>query len=1121
MRNRNREGGEPLRRVVCASGRGAVTIADRDVSVGSLRATVDRVVPLGAECDEELYEAEVHRLVERLHDGVSGCVIVAGGVASERTRGVQGEGGVGSGGIIERAIRGVWDGAQRSRRAGAETTISMSFVELFDEVITDLLQLEAEEIPRGAGAHAVRGVQRMRHAELGVEQSVFDDCGPTVSNIAIPMGDADETIEAFRKGLKRQHHGVTDEGSAVDRATRVLTLEVRRTGGGGGGGGGGDDDDGDDGSEQVARFIVAEPPASDFLRNAAPSASGSDPLKSIADGRPSRLARSIATVTAVAREGSEFPPFHISSFTHLLTEAIGGNCSTIVVGFLEEEESRGGAAAVTLNFVQGFLEIETFPVRMRGAVVGLLRRQRRQCMMLRDKLALSRGAHTADADAALVRLRSETGTDKAALEKKLMESAQALSEQTQLAAQNWEKCEKLEKNYRELVQRKDEVSMEHIAAEEQRLKVSRALIDLRQEMTRQHEEADELEYRLVSKQLALENTIVELEQQEQEMVKHIADLEAEAAVATKTSHETNFELTTMRNDTMKIRSEREEAQGKNETLGTELLTLVNAQEVMRAELARLAKQSDATREDAEQAQGDAEVARADAAKARVECHKQTQLAEQFMTGKMKAELELERAVIEFKAKKLGLDTESSQYHLQSESQLLETRRAAEAASRAASLKLEAKMEEIRNAEELLTRAQSEIATVTTEESQLRLALQHTESRLAESVEQTNAALAKIEAEQAERSEVEAKLQTQLAESAAAAAASLEKDAALREEDAQLRHDSAELGTKLALAERRYKRTWKRAKALADAAGVQLPPLVEGGEEGGQGGVDAHVTAEEDDDDEAGRYLAELTQTRKRLFEAERAARLLRDARESESAAMTGKTAEAQLKVDALAAQQQDAERQLEAMATKMATTEALLSGDAASLQASLEETVANGEAERGTLMLRAEAAEDAAAKATEENVALQTRLAEVRVLQGTLVAQIKRVQQETAAKEAASPPARQITVLDLERQRKQGASMQRLRDEAAALRQENTRLQEKTDSAVAAATAAASAAAATGGSGGGGAALHELRRVTTQLLEEQTKRAVAEEKLRRFQERMRTTTEELRFLKKRSAAGQS
>ena len=275
----------------------------------------------------------------------------------------------------------------------------------------------------------------------------------------------------------------------------------------------------------------------------------------------------------------------------------------------------------------------------------------------------------------------------------------------------------------------------------------------------------------------------------------------------------------------------------------------------------------------------------------------------------------------------------------------------------------------------------------------------------------------------------------------------------------------------------------------------------------------------------GRYLAELTQTRKRLFEAERAARLLRDARDAESKAMSGETAQAQQVAESAQKQaeraQEDAERAQEeqhSMERKLAEMAASLESATISQEATLSETVAADTAERKVLQERADAAETAAAATAAENEALQKRLAEVRALQATLVGQIKRVQlesQKAVAEAAAMAPQRQITVLDLERQRKQGAATQKLRDEAAALRRENSALAAKADAA------AMVRSSATGSSGGismdgGAGALVELRRVTTQLLQEQTKRAVAEEKLRRFEERMKSTHEELRYLKKQS-----
>ena len=104
------------------------------------------------------------------------------------------------------------------------------------------------------------------------------------------------------------------------------------------------------------------------------------------------------------------------------------------------------------------------------------------------------------------------------------------------------KLQEFRKKYNELVQNKAQLQEILIGAEQEKLKISKALVDLQIENNELVERSENDKYELVTKLLNAENEIMESERKEQKKISNVEDLKATITKLAKEKKELALEF---------------------------------------------------------------------------------------------------------------------------------------------------------------------------------------------------------------------------------------------------------------------------------------------------------------------------------------------------------------------------------------------------------------------------------------------------------------------------------------------------------------------------------------------------------------------------------------------------
>merc|ERR1719330_1629115 len=168
----------------------------------------DRVFPPSA--GQEAVFTEVSEFVQSALDGYNVCLFSYGQTGSGKTHTMQGSGVGQMRGIIPRAIEQVGDYKQTLEKDGWQYSMQVSFLEIYNETIRDLLRAE-------------------EHDETKHEVKVTPEGRRYVSDITmVPLEPTDnEAVEAvMRQAAKHRSVGHTDMNAVSSRSHSVFTLHL-------------------------------------------------------------------------------------------------------------------------------------------------------------------------------------------------------------------------------------------------------------------------------------------------------------------------------------------------------------------------------------------------------------------------------------------------------------------------------------------------------------------------------------------------------------------------------------------------------------------------------------------------------------------------------------------------------------------------------------------------------------------------------------------------------------------------------------------------------------------------------------------------------------------------------
>ncbi|XP_076813157.1 uncharacterized protein LOC143459772 [Clavelina lepadiformis] len=502
--------------------------------------------------NQELFTKTVQPLLDLFIAGFNTCVLIYGESGSGKSFASAGEQGSAQPGIIPQAINYVVTNIQQQNSVNRESSFSpnetqsprsneergrilMYHFEIYNEMIKDLM--------------AARSSLSGRNVAAPMELQYSPERGMFVKNLQFEVcRNPAEATSAFWQAWLSRNVSTTDFGPANNFATYIFQLELFMMT---------DENPLPNRSYfTVIRLPGAEKLSEDFSRTRVRE--GPTLSKSIVCFN--RLTADLAR----QQEPERVINYSDSKLTSLLENILGGNCKTRVICCLPPSNNKPEAMDSVLTGCGLLSQVKNYPIINDCLAQDLVTQYR-----TRLDTTLQLGGVDAGAGAGLM--------SRPELQDQLMK---VTSDNTQLRERSdrlFQRLEQIQDKMTELAKSKSEVSTKLIASEEEKLKVSKGLVELQLENNRLTEEYESENFELKNKLLMLENQLVEFELEKNKFARS-HDLSAEH---TKHLEENRKQLADefveLKKKSLAQEKDLESQVKKNEDLRTELARLIETE----------------------------------------------------------------------------------------------------------------------------------------------------------------------------------------------------------------------------------------------------------------------------------------------------------------------------------------------------------------------------------------------------------------------------------------------------------------------------------------------------------------------------------------------------------------
>ncbi|EGR27555.1 kinesin-like protein, putative [Ichthyophthirius multifiliis] len=456
--------------------------------------------------------------------------------------------------------------SNQQRQAGLQNysyAVRVRFVEILDEEIADLL---------GKGTQFTE--------VLRVDETIWE--GPIISNsTCVTIQTSEQLNEILLNSTKRRDQTSNEFGKLSSKATAIFIMELIQT----------SEIVTDDGQVEnlvmVSKMIFIDLPGSEIMLD--------DP-EAIRVRQGSTLNKSIITFTTLIRDIANqqqkndhgYYLYENSIVTHLMKDAIAGNCLSVGIFCIQHGDPKG--SSYTLNLLKKAEYISNFPIVNESKAIGLLKKYRAECMAAQSN---NRGNN-----AGLVGIDGDMGNYKMQeYEKKLMEShldKLKLEEDRQRYAQ---KLTEIREKYNQLVKDKGDLQGELIKCEEEKLEISKALVELQIENTKLMEIIQTEKYESNTKLLNADGELLDLKIRDEKNLEKISQLFDEKKLLEDDKRELEIEFVALKKNFIEINKLYEDSKAKNQNVGMELINMVNENKALHDEINTIYKKSSLTTEE--------------------------------------------------------------------------------------------------------------------------------------------------------------------------------------------------------------------------------------------------------------------------------------------------------------------------------------------------------------------------------------------------------------------------------------------------------------------------------------------------------------------------------------------
>jgi len=413
-----------------------------------------------------------------------------------------------------------------------------SAFEIQDEVVTDLLRPSTRGLVVSASAEEgvmIPGLYKETAKDEMSMRKLFNDACENRACHSLPVGGSIHTSAAIWEIHLSQSEGLDDGHSTRKCHSRLIVLDL---------------------------------PCVDSLVKT----DDSQPLQSLT------LHRSLFSFMDVVYRLSSpskaaLAPFRTSKLTHYLSELLGGNAIVVGLGMIVGNEAP--QSKKTMEIVSALGDSVHFPIggrELTDVLSGLLGKYRAMILQLQDEI--ENGAPVGEkAPDISEKVVTELQRDLAAAQ---LDRNIAREDRQRI----FEMMELLKAKYSTVIDDKTKQSQELIRAEEDKLSVARALVELKLEHSAKQEQGEKDKFEITSALLAAKNEIFDLDQQ-----LLLARTEGQALKDQSDDLERHVkkdleELVQVKAALQEVREQLQRETEKNLDLGAELLTLLNQKSVL-------------------------------------------------------------------------------------------------------------------------------------------------------------------------------------------------------------------------------------------------------------------------------------------------------------------------------------------------------------------------------------------------------------------------------------------------------------------------------------------------------------------------------------------------------------
>lgn len=492
----------------------------------------------------DIFKDSLLPLIELFIAGYNVCFLVFGESGSGKSFSLAGEKNS-KAGLIPLIINSVFTRVKGERSARREQRVQrndpndgvvfVQFYEVFNEKVRDLLLLPHEDKYIDVVEDGRNGV----HVQNATYKRVVD---------------AAECTNVFRQGWSNRAMGQTDFET---RTTVFFSLDMSMV-----------PKDGQD--LFTSRFLVVKLPGAEKLAE--------DPTQLRMREGPT-LNRSLLAFgnlvaqLAAAPKSTRVINYGESKVTMLLKDALGGNCKTKALVTLHPSDS--SSLSTVLRTAGQLAQVQNYPVINDFMAKELLCQYRTLIMKLQDDIQMSGGGRSLG-----------TGETPGRAQELKDQMTQLTQENFKLQEKNeqlYTRLDEIQTRYSELMNSKTQLSSKLISSEEEKLQISKTLVDIQLENNRIQEDAEAVNFDFNNKVLALENNVMELQMF---LDKAQADLTAskEDLAVMETEHkELANEYIALKTSHVQLTADYQKEVAKNEELGLELVTLLNTKEKLQSD----------------------------------------------------------------------------------------------------------------------------------------------------------------------------------------------------------------------------------------------------------------------------------------------------------------------------------------------------------------------------------------------------------------------------------------------------------------------------------------------------------------------------------------------------------